>query len=213
MKKIDKKIISSLWSEVVVNPLQSFVKWCIDSRFRQYKRLDKFLQEQVNNPSQTMLELAYNFYEQYRTNDERIIAIRNYVINNFDYMTDLDNYGMREKWQNVIITNHLKSGDCDDLNSFVYVLARLSGIPKEYLFCVIGDTMHGGHFWVVYYSNTQYRVYPIDATYYKTLKEIKYMQEYKYEKEKYINEWYIFNESLILKWIKGGLNDLWRYKL
>lgn len=199
MIKTDKKIMDTLLQVYFDKKLKetSFYNtvyfYMIDYRERQRVKVSKFLDDQVSNPSMAMVDLANSLKK--RTRDATVINILQYVKKNFRYKLDQDNYGTTEYWAQVGETIKKKSGDCDDLNSLIYILCRLAEISQSALFCAIGDTFGGGHFWCMYYSFKQSKLVSIDATYYYSGNSVRNRPQFKFSQTKYQRVWALFNDE------------------
>jgi len=93
--------------------------------------------------------------------------------------------------------------NCDDMNSLIYILARLSGIGHSVLDCAIGTVKtfngSGGHYWTLYYSPRHQKVVSVDATYHPSTWSVKNRPRFKLSNDKYMNIWYMFNEEYVLR--------------
>lgn len=194
MLKIMKDLFGSVLKQ---NWIRSFIQFMIDSKYRTYKTLTSFLEDQIDYPHPVIVELANGFYKNYPDEDRRIIAIQNWVIQQIKYKDDRSNWGAVEKWANAIQTYYKRADDCDGGNALIYVLARLSGIQPTKLWCAIGDTPYGGHFWCVYYSTIHMKATPIDFCYYVDKRAMHMRKDY--DKQLYNKIWYIFNDEICFK--------------
>ncbi len=170
--------------------------WLIDSKFRRYKRVDKFLAEQVNKPDANILAIAIALRGKgvYDTAHR----IEEWVYRNFAYKTDSSYYKMIEYWASVKETYKIKSGDCDDLNSMIYVLCRLAGISEEIIYCALGNTTSGYHFYCLMYHTQRRKWVKLDATFHPEIKKIHLKADFKGKWLKYYNHPdYIFNEERV----------------
>lgn len=198
-EKMTIKLLDTEFKKVSTGWFSTVITWCIDSKYRKYKRVDKFLKDQIDNPNPRLLRAA-RVFKQYPY-DERIIRILKYVHKRIKYVTDWKQYGMDEKWSEAIEPFERLKGDCDDINSLIYVLARLSGIPSFLLYCVIGDTLTQLHFYCLYFNGF---FYSIDGTYEPDFDEIK--NRYRFWQLNYYKKvWYVFNEYHSFKPLPGGL--------
>ena len=194
--KLTHKLMESTFgAEYSLNFVQSFVQWLIDSKYRTYKRLDKFISEQLDNPSSFVLEYTKRFDKYKDDYDKLIIEILRFVRSYITYMHDIDNYNKIEYWATAEeVLNH-KKDDCDGMNSLIHILARLCGIPSYLLYSVIGDVAEGGHYWLVYLSPKTGKLYTIDATYYYDNRAIQYRPQM--NTNRYTKLWYVFNDKHI----------------
>ena len=197
MNKIERVLMQEKYKYIEVNGwIQTIYHYIIDSKFRTAKRLNQFLNEQLTNPDPTLKTLALSLRK--GDVDDTIINILRWVKKNVVYTSDTKQYGKNEYWATAIETITNKKGDCDDMNSLIYLLARLAGIGSSILDCAIGDVVGGGHFWVLYYSTTHNKLVAIDSTYYYNSKQIKIRQPFNLG-NKYKKIWYIFNENNVFK--------------
>lgn len=197
--------------------LRTIVYQLIDSRYRQTKRLDKFLEEQVQNPGFTIRRLAMEIKGKEKNPDLIIMRILKTVLKKTKYVTDQDLYGALEVWGTAEETWKLKKGDCDSLNSLVYVLARLCGIPSYNLHAHIGwvynprmPDKREGHFWLSYVSYKPSgpkdlvgkKLVWIDATYHPSMTPVSQRPKAEYSPKKYQESWFIFSDTSIFKPVK-----------
>ncbi|MBW2974237.1 transglutaminase-like domain-containing protein [Candidatus Woesearchaeota archaeon] len=196
-EKANLKLLDALFQPMSKKWNTSLINWLIDSKYRQYKRLDKFLKEQLDKPDEMLLKKAEEF-KKYKY-DQRIVEILKFVNKTVSYMHDNKNFGKNEYWATAIETLKRKNDDCDGINGLLYVLARLSGIPSFMMYCAIGKTFHGGHFWTVYLSTKYGKLYTIDGTYYVDLRAIPGRAVFRFSDKKYQTIWYLFNDDFIFK--------------
>ncbi len=168
--------------------MTSAFKWMVDSRYRQYKRLDKFQEGQLDNPDIRLTTLADSF-RKYKY-DRRIIEILKYVHKTIKYRGDKG-----EKWSDALETLLRGTDDCDGINNLIWVLARLSGIPAFNIYCVIGDTAKAYHYYLIYLARG--KLYAIDGTYYVNFQPINLRPEFKITSSKYKSVDYLFNDKYI----------------
>lgn len=192
-KFISKLIHSTFGEKYNISFVQSFVEWFISSKYRQYKRLDKFIKDQVDNPTELVQQIA-NAFKKYKDYDERIIQILRFVRGYTRYVSDLEQYNTEEHWGSANDTLISREGDCDNLNSLIHILGLVSGIPSYLLYSVIGNVPEGGHYWLVYLSPKTGKLYDIDATYYYDSTFIKNRRSAKKYKM-----WYVFNDKSIYR--------------
>jgi len=162
-------------------------------------RLDRFLANQLEKPTQRLYDLANDFKTRFRDKDKRIVAILKWVNDNIIYEEDRTNFDTPEYWASAIETLELGRDDCDGINALIYILARLSGIPSIQLFSVIGDTSVGGHFWLIYFSTKTLKWHTIDGTYYPDFTPINRRKEFNINNTRYKKIWFIFNDQYIYK--------------
>jgi transglutaminase-like putative cysteine protease len=130
--------------------LKTFVSFVINSNFRKAVALTPWLDNQVDNVSQSTVELVRSIVGLKDDDDTKAIKITRWVQQHITYKQDIFQWKMTEYWQTADETLKLEAGDCDDGNGLIYVLCRTAGIPADRLLCFCGDTEVGGHFWVGY---------------------------------------------------------------
>ena len=108
--------------------IKQFYYHMIDSKYRTMKRIDRFLKEQVDNPHPDLVDVAAYLRKKSKTVDELIINTLNYVYKRVEYVPDQKQWNMVERWTNAYDTWLSKGGDCEDMNSLIYVLARAAGV-------------------------------------------------------------------------------------
>jgi transglutaminase-like putative cysteine protease len=197
-----KKLIEAQFDIKDLTWFQSIYYYMIDSKMRKSKRLDKFLKEQLYNPDQILVNLAQSLKDD-TSIDNTIINILTWVRQNIKYKYDKLQYGKNEYWATALETIQNGIDDCDGQNALIYILARLAGVPSYLLYCCIGNTPVGGHFWTVYWSTEHHKLVSIDATYYPSLTPIKSRHKFKLSDNRYTSIWYVFNENFIFKYLRG----------
>lgn len=177
--------------------------WTIDSKYRKTKRMDRFLRDQLNlvTKDSQIYKLAMSLRKDnsYLT----VYNIEKYVIRNFDYKTDYTNYGASEYWADVDQILGKKADDCDGLNSLIFILCRLAGIPESNIYCVLGDTSVDedsvlDHFWCIFFDSRRSRFVKLDATLYPKVEFISSKKKFKLGGV-YKTADYLFNDGGIWK--------------
>lgn len=205
-KKFSNLLMNRMFEKVDnKSKISTIVKWCIDSKYRKYVYLNKFLKEQLNNPPLDLLAFSKKF-KNIRDYDIRIVAILREIHKIMTYTSDGINYGKNEYWATGLESLKKLKGDCDDFGILLYITARLTGIPAHRIYCAIGNVKEGGHFYNLYLSSRQHEIYSMDGTYYYDDKEImddnnilKRRVPFRLNTNKYVNIWYIFNEENVWK--------------
>ncbi len=135
--------------------------------------------------------------------DDTMVNILRWVHKNIKYTSDKEQYNKTEYWAKAIETYTNRRGDCDDMNSLIYVLARLAGIGYSLLWNAIGyvkvENQKVGHYWLLYHSLRENKVVSIDSTYHYNGWSIKNRPRFNLNPYKYQTIWYLFNE----KHVKG----------
>ncbi len=169
--------------------------WLTNSKFRIYKRLDKFLREQIETPDPTVLAKADEFRD--IPYDKRIIEILKFVHKHMTYTSETNAYKMNEYWATATESLKKRVGDCDDFNSLIHILARLSGIPSFKLYSVLGTTTQAYHYYLVYMAGG--KLYAIDGTFRVNFQPINFRKEFRTTLGKYPSVDYVFNDKYVFK--------------
>ncbi len=199
-KKFVLKFFSHTFKDISDAPwYYSLFYTIVDSKYGLSKRLDRTLSEQLVSPHPELVEVAKQLRRESSGRDDLIIRILEYVKARCVYKTDLENFGMVEKWASAYTTWSLKKDDCDGLNALIYVLGRLAGMSQFSLWSSIGDTDSGGHYWLLYFSSETDKWYSIDATYYYDPTPISERIAFEFKEDKYVGSWCVFNENYMLR--------------
>ena len=246
-----------LFEYIQDSPFNVIVQWIIDSRVRKSYSASKFLKDQIDNPSNEIKAISSDILKGIGKIpfDENIVilACLRWVRENIVYQQDSHTWEVEVIWANAKDTltrwyvrkpkglevihvgldkplnepSAFRAGDCDDVNSLVYLLARQCGIPAHKLYCICGSVLEGGHFWCAYKSD-QYPLnwFFIDQCYWydntpidnrnlfdidnenKITEHASYGGVYiKTQKNNYQKIWFVFNEnkcyvSLKPSWLK-----------
>ncbi len=185
------QLVNTVFKQVATgNWVISAMRWMIDSKYRQYKRLDKFQAEQLVDPPEELLTIAIGFTDS--NYDKRIVEILKWVHKKIRYKGDNG-----EKWNNAFDTLERGTDDCDGINNLIWVLARLSGIPAFKLYCAIGNTAKAYHYYLVYLAGG--KLYAIDGTYYVNFQPINFRPKFKLTPSKYTSVDYVFNDKFCFR--------------
>lgn len=178
-----------------------YIQWLINSQYRTYKRLDVHLQDAIKNVEQNSSIITLANSLSMREPDETIINILKWVRKNITYK-----YDSGEEWLLPSVILNRKQGDCEDMNTLIYVLARAAGISQYQLLAWIGDVYNPnmpdskeGHFALFYLSTNTNYWYPIDATYKTDYAKIVDRVPVSFSPKGYIKTWYLFNEEISFK--------------
>lgn len=213
--KISEEVKRRLLNALNLTPdnrswFKSSVDWMIDYKTRRKVKLTKFLKDQLENPNEKILKIIRDNKLNTGKYETRIIKCLRWVTQNIIYGSDVCVWGVSEYWATYDQTIMKRLGDCDDMNSLIYIMARLAGIPSYLLECAIGSTKSGGHYWTMFYSPSAGKMgtyYTIDATYYPSYMAIYYNEKtekhfrppFKYSEDRYRKIWYLFNENYCWK--------------
>jgi len=178
--------------------IRTWLRWWIDSSYRTQKRVDLFLKKQLNTyyPMLEELALSLRILKKGKLDDDAtIVNILKYVTNKVKYVTDKKNFGKVEYWATAEETLEKGKDDCDGINGAIYILARLAGISSLKMYCALGDTTSGYHFWIMYFSTKRDRWFSIDGTFYPNFNELKRRNQFITHPTKYKSLDYMFTED------------------
>lgn len=194
MTQFQDRLIKIQFGAIHTNWFYELFSWCINSNTRQYKRVDLFLADQINN--MTTDNPIYLKAQSLRGKnpDETAFNIEEWVYKSFIYKTDWVNYGMDEYWASADEIFKGMVDDCDGANSLIYIMCRLAGIGDSCLYSVLGNTATAYHYYNLYYSTKEEKLVKLDATYYPEIKPIKDKTEFKLD-FRYTRIDYIFNDE------------------
>lgn len=203
MSEFYKKLFGHLLPVRDLTWIETVFRWMIDSKYRTLKRLDKFLAEPLQSPQEPLIDYSLKNLWNGKNEREIVINVLKYVHGRVNYVPDIDQYKRLEYWANPYETWLSQEGDCDDINSLIYHLCRLCGIPQNLLWNCIGVVnVNGqmvGHYWLVYLDTDYQDLYVIDATYEPDFAEIVHRSPFKLSPIRYMDIWYLWNEDIILK--------------
>lgn len=193
-----KKLLNETFKDISKESFfRVWLRWVIDSKYRTQKQVDLFLKEQLSYPSEYMMKLARSL--RCDTQDETVVNVLKWVTNQVKYKFDKDNFGKTEYWATAEETINRKFDDCDGINGAIYILSRLAGISPLKIWCALGDTSSGYHFWCMYFSTETDHWYSIDGTFYTNFKEISQRIPFCLNKAKYNKICYLFNDEVSYK--------------
>jgi len=180
------------------NIIQQYYYFIVDTKYRKMKRLDRYLADCLKYTQEPLINVALSYYN--KIPDRAVTAIADEVHSHNQYATDLKIHGMIDKWEDINQAWELGQSDCETANSTIYTICRHAGIPSYLLWCCIGDTGVGGHFWLLYLSPKTGKFYAIDSTAWYDSTGIYKRKEFEFGKGKnYEKIWYIFNETTCFK--------------
>jgi hypothetical protein len=145
-----------------LNVVQQIVYYVIDSKARKSLYLPSWIKEQVEFPSEKLLDIASKIKEG-KTHDETVVNVLTYVVSNVKWTSDKTQWDADEKWAtaNEIVaqTKTPFKDDCDGGATLIYVLCRLKGIPANRLLFMTGQVQASptapqeGHAWLAFRPN------------------------------------------------------------
>jgi hypothetical protein len=129
------------------------------------------------------------------TNDEKAYKILQWVLDNIEYQSDLETYGMEEYWAYPVMTLSKKKGDCEDGAFLIHSLMLHAGIPPDRIrtyggYVVAGDgASTGGHGWTVYRRETDDEWVVLDWSYFPSRTAVAERMPMK-EDTRYIDDYF-----------------------
>jgi len=196
--------------------VKKVIYYVINSNYRKATNLTKWIEKQVENPSQELINLA-NEIKDYENMDKQIIEVLKFVFYYIKYKSDRVNWNANEYWATANEIIKKRADDCDGGATLSYVLARLKGIPAKRLVILTGNVGKNniGHCWLGYFPNNYpFNLWFMDWCYYPTFKYkfrdlyfiknkqiIRYAYDYKIQNfkkidSKYNKIWFGFNEEI-----------------
>lgn len=162
----------------------------------------------LSYPNSQLTDLAESIVKKSDTNDEKANKIINWVLDNFPYKTDQENYGTEEFWAPPLLALAKDSGDCEDGAFLVHSLLLHAGVPYERIktyggLVNAGDGAEtGGHAWTLYQRETDNQWIVLDTSYYPNRLNVSDRKPYESEKN-YVDEFFNFN---LLYWTTKNQN-------
>ncbi len=149
-------------------------------------------------PNKRIERLAKSIVNPTDSNDDKMTKIVTWVIENIEYVSDIENYGQTEKWAMPVETVGRKSGDCEDMAFLIHSLGLHAGVPYEQL-RTYGGTVFvdenrlqlGGHGWTVYKRETDDEWVILDGSYWTNTDPVEERIPMKYDKRYYDDFFYI----------------------
>jgi len=143
---------------------------------------------------------AYNLPKYTGTDDEKMLKIQKWVINNMTYVQDSEKFNTPEKWEDLIEADasgviQTLRGDCESGALLIYTLARWHKIPVTQLYYCAGDVKGGGHAWIEYKSLEQNKWHIVDWCYWPDTTSFKTRQGAE-EDDRYERRWLKINDFL-----------------
>jgi len=134
-------------------------------------------------------------------NDEKMLNIQKWVVNNIKYIGDNLSAGVVEYWQFPFETLRLRTGDCEDGALLIAALAVNSGIPAFRLRVVAGFVQpaptapQGGHAYVAYLRESDNQWVAIDWCYLQDSNTPIALKPILKNNTAYKNMWFTFNNE------------------
>lgn len=206
-------------SQAIFETIQSsfihkWFSWIIDSKYRKIVTITPWLKEQLGTME---IKAEAKKIKSYSDPETQIMAIFEYVYQNYLYVNDPKQYGMADKWETIKETIANKKADCESGCLVMYALAREKGVPANRMYIVGGQVVGGGHAWLAF-KPTEYPLNYVflDWCYTPTLKRLYERNLFNIENvtvceykqvsnnagtgfvkitSKYLKLWFMFNED------------------
>ena len=186
--------------------LRTYFWWIIDSKLKKKQLLHEYLDVQYKRHKLLLEEIVKKEKFYIHKKDIAIIKILRYVKQNYNYITDFDNFKQIELWEDIdeVIAN--KKGDCESQNTLIYLLALATGISQDQMFAFTCNSTVGGHFAIFYFTPEYSKIenkfqdglFVIDSTFNVDLNYIEYRKPFKLGNG-YKKIWHIFNQYFTWK--------------
>jgi len=198
-KKFLKKAGMELFAEEYRRPfLWSIFMYMIDHRTRKIVNIQRWLKQQLKDSenNEEMLKIINNCRK--RTDDQTVISLLSWVIDNITYMKDSERYKSPEVWQTPEETLLLKSGDCEDFSILLLCLMRLADIEPNRVQLVAGNVEYNnrveGHAYLVYLPEEDGVLRALDGTYFASKRRIEIRPPWS-EIKYYHKPWFMVNDK------------------
>ena len=154
-------------------------------------------------PNPTIGRLAREITMGLSSDDEKVKAIQEWVVNNSQYMEEKDQYGYDELWVPPTMLLSQGAGDCEDGAFLIMSLALNAGVDPDRLRFYGGEVQAGsgartgGHGWVAYQRHMDDEWVVLDFSYYPDLRHVNKQTPMK-EDLKYIDQFFMFEVGEII---------------
>lgn len=194
---VNKEIVLKYIQKISL--FDTVVNYVINSKSRRTVNLKLWLNNILDITFSSELIKRCEEWQRLKTSNLKILAIKKFVEKNIRYVGDKETWNADEYWQTPKETWDRKSGDCEDGAILIYCLAKASGIEDWQLYIVAGDVVGGGHCYILYYSDENAQLYPIDWCYWSYQSNLIAVYESRKEYFRGDQEWFRFNSSGIYK--------------
>ncbi|KPJ90159.1 MAG: hypothetical protein AMS18_11375 [Gemmatimonas sp. SG8_17] len=132
----------------------------------------------VQHPNDRLQALADDITLGLGSNDDKATAAIRWVLHNFPYVEDQENYGYYEFWAPPTFALRKGSGDCEDGAFLVHSLLLHAGIPYQRIrtyggIVRVGEgAATGGHAWTAYRRESDDEWVILDTSYRPTLQHV-----------------------------------------
>lgn len=178
-------------------------------------------------PNARIQALAKEIVSPTDSDDTKVFKIEQWVLENIEYVSDIENYRQNELWAYPTMTLSKGSGDCEDGAFLIHSLALHAGVDPERLRTYGGIVIDyssgvgigtGGHAWTAYKRETDDEWIIVDSSYFTKSTPIedrmimadnhKYIDDYFYvEANKTVETPYV-NKVRYAEIAKGSMIDI-----
>jgi predicted transglutaminase-like cysteine proteinase len=123
-------------------------------------------------PNEIIKEKAFSIVSPEDDNDTKAHKLHKWVVENFAYLTDEQQYGREELWVPPVMSLRTSTGDCEDGAFLLHSLMLNAGIPANRIRTyggmveVPGTVREGGHAWTAYKRESDNEWVVLDTSYY-----------------------------------------------
>jgi predicted transglutaminase-like cysteine proteinase len=163
-------------------------------------------------PNQVIRDLALEITAGLRTDDEKVQAIQEWVVNHIQYQEDKVQYGYDELWVPPVMTLRAGAGDCEDGAFLIMSLALNAGVDPNRLRFYGGEVLAGqgaatgGHGWVAYRRESDDEWVVADFSYYPDLRAMDKRITMK-EDDRYVSQYFMFEVGEIITSSKNRVRE------
>jgi hypothetical protein len=95
----------------------------------------------------------YNIPKFSGSRDKIVMDVFKWVVKEITYMTDIQKFGVVERWEDIDNVIQTKNADCESMVALMYSVCRAYDINPLQIKLVTGDVKEGGHCWMEYYPD------------------------------------------------------------
>lgn len=154
-------------------------------------------------PNEIISNLAAEIVNPSDSDDVKMEKIQSWVVDNIEYVSDIDQYGYEEIWVPPVMLLSTMKGDCEDGAFLIMSLALNAGVDPDRLRFYGGEVLAGegaaigGHGWVAYMRESDDKWVPVDFSYYPDARPMSYRTPMS-EDDRYVKQYFIFEVGQII---------------
>jgi len=181
----------------IINPQQTY-------ELEERNRAGFLQMAYLQYPNEIIREKALSIVSPGDDNDTKAHKLHKWVLENFPYITDEQQYGREELWVPPVMSLRSGTGDCEDGAFLLHSLMLNAGIPADRIRTyggmveVPGTGREGGHAWTAYRRESDNEWVVLDTSYYPTLAPLSLLPLMK-DDDRYIDDIFFIslNETVI----------------